>query len=121
MARTSHRGITHTKVAKAKVASRDFRLPTQASRRRGGESGRTAECGGYFVPPEDWHEPTGNTGSNYKFIYQAPGEGFVHILTEEEIRSRLQELPEWMIEGLEVVQLSKLTKKKLSFPCYGMQ
>lgn len=121
MARTSHRGITHTKVAKAKVASRDFRLPSQASRRRGGESGRTAECGGYFVPPEDWHEPTGNTGSNYKFIYQAPGEGFVHILTEEEIRSRLQELPEWMIEGLEVVQLSKLTKKKLSFPCYGMQ
>ncbi|CAE7469934.1 unnamed protein product, partial [Symbiodinium sp. CCMP2456] len=38
-----------------------------------------------------------------------------------EIRSRLQELPEWMLEGLEVVQLSRLTKKKLSFPCYGMQ
>ncbi|MBA2116399.1 hypothetical protein [Bremerella alba] len=121
MARMSYRGITHTKVAKTKVASRDFRLPTQASRRRGGESGRTAESGGYFVPPEDWHEPAGDTGTNYKYIYQSPGEGFRHVLTEREIRSRLQELPAWMIEDLEVVQLSRLTKKKLSFPCYGMQ
>jgi len=111
MARMSHRGITHTKVAKTKVASRDFRLSTQASRRRGGESGRTADSNGYFVPPEDWHEPTGDTGSSYKFIYQSPGEGFCHVLAEDEIRSRLAELPEWMIEGLEVVQLSRLTKK----------
>ncbi|MEW4452688.1 hypothetical protein AB1L30_08435 [Bremerella sp. JC817] len=121
MARMSYRGITHTKVAKTKVASRDFRLPTQASRRRGGEAARTTKTCGYFAPPEDWHEPTGETGQSYKFIYQSPGEGFRHVLTEEEIRARLNELPSWMIEGLEVVQLSRLTRKKLSFPCYGMQ
>ncbi|WP_199193333.1 hypothetical protein [Blastopirellula marina] len=120
MSRMSYRGITHTKVAKNKVASRDFRLPTQASRRRGGNAARTTKTD-YFAPPEDWHEPTNDTGTDYKFIYQSPGEGFCHILTEQEIRERLAQLPEWMLEGLEVVQLSRLTRKKLSFPCYGMQ
>lgn len=120
MSRMSYRGITHTKVAKTKVASRDFRLPTQASRRRGGNAARTTKSE-YFAPPEDWHEPTNDTGTDYNFIYQPPGEGFCHILTEDEIRDRLAQLPEWMLEGLEVVQLSRLTRKKLSFPCYGMQ
>ena len=120
MARMSHRGIHHTKVAKTKVASRDFRLPSQHARRRGGEAARASKSS-FFAPPEDWYEPTGKAGTDFTFIHQAAGEGFRHVLTEAEIRDRLNQLPSWMLEDLEVVQLSCLTRKKLSFPCYGMQ
>jgi len=120
MARLSYRGINPVKVAKRNSAVRNFRASAQSARRRMGDSVRTGQ-NSYFAPPEDWHEPTGDTGTNYRFIHQEPGEGFIHILTEKQIRDRLSQLPAWMIEGLEVVQLSRLTKKKLSFPCYGMQ
>ncbi len=120
MTRMSHRGITPAKVAKTKGAPRDFRLPSQHARRRGGETARGSKSS-YFAPPEDWYEPTGKTGTDFTFIHQQPGEGFRHILTEQEIRDRLAQLPSRMLEDLEVVQLSRLTRKKLSFPCYGMQ
>jgi hypothetical protein len=73
-----------------------------------------------FVPPEDWHEPRQNR-RNYRIVRQSPGEGYRHVLTPDEIRSRLAELPAKFIEPLQVVQLSRVTRKKLSFPCYGMQ
>ncbi|REK19056.1 MAG: hypothetical protein DWQ37_02530 [Planctomycetota bacterium] len=73
-----------------------------------------------FVPPEDWHEPTGRT-DGYKVVVQQPGPGYRHILTPQDVRDRLGELPEWMTRELEVVQLSCMTRKKQSFPCYGMQ
>jgi len=73
-----------------------------------------------FIPPEDWHEPKEN-GARYKVIVQNPGEGYRHILTPADIRARLAELPEHFLESLEVVQLSRMTRKKQSFPCYGMQ
>jgi len=73
-----------------------------------------------FVPPEDWYEPT-EAPSGYKVIVQTPGAGFRHILTPEEIRVRLAELPAHCTRNLEVVQLSRMTRKKQSFPCYGMQ
>ena len=47
--------------------------------------------------------------------------GYRHILTPAEIRSRLAKLPAQMLEPLEVIQLSRMTRKKRSFPCYGMQ
>ena len=74
---------------------------------------------GPFCPPEDWHEPTGRPG--YRIVVQPPGPGYRHVLTPEEIRHRLAQLPSWMVQPLEVVQLSRLTRKKRSFPCYGMQ
>src|SRR5262245_51247196 len=73
-----------------------------------------------FVPPEDWHEPRGGR-PNYRIIVQPPGEGHRHVLTPAEIRGRLAELPGQFVEALDVVQLSCMTRKKLSFPCYGMQ
>jgi hypothetical protein len=73
-----------------------------------------------FVPPEDWHEPTGKR-SGYRIIVQPPGSGFRHILTPQDIRQRLSQLPDHMLANLEVVQLSRMTRKKQSFPCYGMQ
>jgi hypothetical protein len=73
-----------------------------------------------FVPPEDWHEPT-EERAGYKIIVQPPGEGFRHILTPEDVRQRLAEFPAHMTQDLEVVQFSRMTRKKQSFPCYGMQ
>ena len=42
-------------------------------------------------------------------------------MTEEDVRRRLAQLPEWMVRPLQVVQLSQMTRKKRRAPCYGMQ
>jgi hypothetical protein len=74
-----------------------------------------------FLPPEDWHEPTGTGGVNFRVVVQSPGPGYRHVLTPAEIRDRLSVLPPHMLQPLEVVQLSRMTNKKRRFPCYGMQ
>jgi hypothetical protein len=73
-----------------------------------------------FIPPEDWYEPAEESHS-YQIIVKPPGEGFRHILTPDDIRDRLALLPDEFLANLEVVQLSSMTRKKQSFPCYGMQ
>jgi hypothetical protein len=74
-----------------------------------------------FIPPENWHEPKNTVGRGYRVLVQPPGEGFVHVATPQQIRDRLAVLPKHYVERLEVVQLSRMTRKKQSFPCYGMQ
>lgn len=73
-----------------------------------------------FSPPEDWHEPH-YEGGDYRVQVQSPGVGYRHVVTPAEIRDRLAQLPPAFIQDLEVVQLSQMTRKKQSFPCYGMQ
>jgi hypothetical protein len=73
-----------------------------------------------FSPPEDWHEPTNRT-SGYRILVQEPGEGYRHVVTPQQVRDRLAEVPQRFLNGLEVVQFSRMTRKKQSFPCYGMQ
>ena len=73
-----------------------------------------------FSPPEDWHEPR-EDGSEFRIIVQPPGQGYRHVVTPEQIRHRLESVPQCFLEGLEFVQLSQMTRKKQSFPCYGMQ
>lgn len=72
-----------------------------------------------FTPPEDWHEPT--EAGRYRFVIQDAGQGYRHVLAPAEVRDRLAQLPEHFLESLEVVQFSRMTRKKQSFPCYGMQ
>jgi hypothetical protein len=73
-----------------------------------------------FVPPENWHEPR-ESADSYRVIVQSSGNGYRHVVTPQEVRDRLARLPGAFVEPLEVVQLSRMTRKKLSFPCYGMQ
>src|SRR4029079_13859213 len=40
--------------------------------------------------------------------------------TPEQVRERLAQVPQHFLQELEVVQLSAITRKKQSFPCYGM-
>ena len=74
-----------------------------------------------FIPPENWYEPTNSPAGCYRVVVQSPGEGYRHVVTEAEVRDRLSQLPGGMLHSLEVVQLSGMTRKKQTFPCYGMQ
>ena len=73
-----------------------------------------------FSPPENWHEPNLD-GRDYRIIVQPPGEGYRHVVTPQQIHSRLEAVPACFLQDLEYVQLSQMTRKKQSFPCYGMQ
>lgn len=50
-----------------------------------------------------------------------PGKGYRHVISVDDVRDRLAALPPWMLAPLEVVQLSGMTRKKKTFPMYGMQ
>ncbi len=89
----------------------------QGKRARGGDAVRDRA----FVPPETWHEPSDEPSGRYRFVVQPAGEGYVHAVTPDEVRARLSEFPSEMLQNLEVVQFSRITRKKLTFPCYGMQ
>jgi hypothetical protein len=85
-----------------------------------GAGGRKDRHRAPFLPPEDWHEPEPTPGG-YRIIVQSPGPGYRHVVTPEQIRRRLSQLPRHLVEPLQVVQLSRMTHKKHTFPCYGMQ
>jgi hypothetical protein len=105
------------KVRNTSISSRTSQRERPKSRRAnvGNQSSREP-----FSPPEDWHEPK-EDGRPYRIIKQAPGPGYRHVVTPADIRDRLSDLPPEFLKGLEVVQLSRMTRKKQSFPCYGMQ
>jgi hypothetical protein len=72
-----------------------------------------------YNAPEAWHEPQGD--GQLKFIRQHAGAGYMHPITADEVRDRLAQLPERFTQDLEVVQFSRMTRKRRTFPCYGMQ
>jgi hypothetical protein len=92
-------------------------LVVTGRRVRGGERNRRR----VFLPPEDWYEPSGTAAGGYRIVVQQPGPGYRHVVTPAEIRARLVVLPEAMLDSLEVIQLSRMTRKKERYPCYGMQ
>lgn len=73
----------------------------------------------YFDAPEIWHEPTGRDG--YRVLNLPPGKDYRHVVTPAQVRTRLSKLPGKFLKGLEVVQLSTMTRKKTRMPCYGLQ
>lgn len=93
------------------------RRPLAAQRQRGvGEKSAAAEA---FNAPELWFEATGRTKIRYRV--QEPGAGYVHPVSVDEVRERLSELPPALTRGVEVIQFSRMTRKRAIFPCYGMQ
>src|SRR5262245_2684939 len=81
----------------------------------------SAALRGPYLPPENWHEPDEQLSGRFSIVVQPSGAGFRHVVTEEDVRRRLAQLPEWMTRPLQVVQLSQMTRKKRRHPCYGMQ
>jgi hypothetical protein len=94
----------------------DRRRPKQARRSSTGQRNAREP----FAPPEDWYEPT-ETAADYRIVIQSPGAGYRHVVTPAQIRERLSQVPRNFLDELEVIQLSRVTRKKQSFPCYGMQ
>lgn len=82
---------------------------------------RTGKGQSPFVPPEDWYEPQDSRSPDYRIVVQDPGAGYQHVVTPQQIRRRLAQLPSEMLRQLEFVQLSRMTRKKKTCPCYGMQ
>lgn len=100
--------------ARLRMATRTAR-PAVAYRQRGHIG---IEQQSDFYAQEQWHEPS---GGELKLLQQPSGEGFIHPVTLDDIRARVAELPAQFTERLQVVQLSRMTRKRALFPCYGMQ
>jgi hypothetical protein len=82
-----------------------------------------------FNAPETWHEPLPEAddelrtrrGARCRIVIQRAGATYVHPVTEQEVRQRLALLPQQYLQNLEVVQFSRMSRKRQAFPCYGMQ
>jgi len=111
----SHRSSGRQARRRNGVVGSSHRQPKQTRRSIGGRPNVRAP----FAPPEDWYESS--DADEYRVIVQPAGEGFRHVVTAEQVRERLAQVPTEFLEQLEVVQLSRMTRKKQSFPCYGMQ
>jgi hypothetical protein len=72
-----------------------------------------------FGAPEVWHEPVGR--DNIKFVVEPAGRGYIHPVTTEDVAERVARLPKRFRNKLEIVQFSRMTRKRALFPCYGMQ
>lgn len=72
-----------------------------------------------FSAPERWH-PIRDDG-RLTIVTESAGVGYRHVLTPAEVRERIARLPAEYTRHVEVVQFSGMTRKRGSFPCYGMQ
>uniref|UniRef100_A0A7C2K047 Uncharacterized protein n=1 Tax=Schlesneria paludicola TaxID=360056 RepID=A0A7C2K047_9PLAN len=111
------RSRQHRRTLPGSVTGRSPRTvrPAAAYRQRGA-TGLSAEA---FSAPETWHEPEPHRQTRY--ITHAPGIGYVHPVTADEVRDRLAALPPAFARAVDVVQFSSMTRKRRLFPCYGMQ
>lgn len=121
MKRSSNNSTTRTipglHAGRRQTASR----PVATFRQRG--IGGAGEKSAFFAQ-EDWHPPRSDNERairETRFIVQPAGPKFVHPVTVAEIRERIALLPKPIIEQVEVIQLSRMTRKRQLFPCYGMQ
>lgn len=81
--------------------------------------GNGLAAGRPFDAPEKWHDP--REDGHLRVIVEPAGEGYRHVVTPGEVRHRISRLPEQFQTKLEVVQLSRMTRKRRLFPCYGLQ
>jgi len=81
--------------------------------------GNGLASGRQFDAPERWHEPRGD--GRLRVIVEDAGENYMHAVSVDDIPPRESLLPEEYQQKLEVVQLSRMTRKRRLFPCYGLQ
>lgn len=107
------------KSARARVSERQrgrAGRPANAYRGRGPHKSRTDTV---FYAQEDWFEPS--ESDEIRVLGQQPGAGFVHAVTPHEVAERVEQLAPEFRQPIEVIQLSRMTRKRSLFPCYGMQ
>lgn len=97
-----------------RVSRRGHARPASAHQHR-----RQEAASNHFDAPEVWHEPR-EDGST-KYVVEDAGRGYLHACSPDDIREKIESLPKRYSAGIEVVQLSRMTRKRQNFPCYGMQ
>jgi hypothetical protein len=113
--RRHHLTSTHQVYHRSRRVSGDSR-PAAAFRQRVTTGGGKVED---FSAPERWHPETDQQCVRY--VTEQPGKGYAHPVTIDEIRERIAMLPARFTRALQVVQQSAMTRKRMIFPCYGMQ
>jgi hypothetical protein len=114
--RTTHRSASQRVNFSSRSLSARTARPQAAFRQRR-PSERILSEG--FGAPEVWHESTGRP--SVKFRVEPAGDGYFHPVTSEEVAERISLLPKKYLRNLEVVQFSRMTRKRALFPCYCMQ
>jgi hypothetical protein len=120
--RTTTRSNLHSARRQNTSGRRTAVRPASAHQHRG--DGQA--LGRSFDAPEVWHEPLpgetkGSSSTSLKVVVQPSGTGYIHPITPDDVRERVLQLPEQFQEKLEVVQFSRMTRKRRLFPCYGLQ
>ncbi|MFK7820415.1 MAG: hypothetical protein AB8G99_16965 [Planctomycetaceae bacterium] len=103
------------KAQRARFVKRGQQRPASAHQHRA-QAG-DSNC---FDAPEVWHEPSDDPKA-IRFIRSNPGKDHFHPISTAEAKARIEQLPKRFVQGLDVVQFSKMTKKRAIFPVYGMQ
>src|SRR3954470_9372506 len=106
-----NRTVHHPRALTSNANGRVISKPTAAYRQRDNRQGLETP----FNAPELWHEPRGAGG--LRVNVQPAGDGYFHPVTEAEVRDRLAQLPQQFVRELEVVQFSRMTRKRQAFPC----
>jgi hypothetical protein len=72
-----------------------------------------------FYAHDPWHEP--EETDVIRLLQEPPGEGFIHPVLLDDVRDRVEQLPARFRQPLNTIQLSRMTRKRALFPCYGLQ
>ena len=131
----SHRSSSHRSHARSRSGlpsprrartsrSQSAARPASAHQHRG--DGIATGCS--FDAPETWHEPQttapqseSHSDHSLKIIVSSPGAGYLHPVSPDDVRERVLQLPQQYQRALDVVQFSRMTRKRRLFPCYGLQ
>lgn len=105
----------------SKAVKRAYRSEPTVTQQFGGKRARGQQNVRLpYTPPERWHEPV-ESPTGYRFVMDDPGVGYRFVLTPDEVRNRLAQLPAQFVKPLQVVHFAQMTRKKRRSPCYGMQ
>ena len=122
---SSRRSTTRSKLQSARRRRSSVRRQAIQSASAHQHRGNGLATGRAFDAPELWHEPTSaeNPASTglLKVVSQSAGSGYLHPVTADDVRERVRQLPAEFQTKLEVVQFSRMTRKRRLFPCYGLQ
>jgi len=114
--RSNLRAARHGRVSSRRASAR----PASAHQHRGDGLAH----GSAFDAPEVWHDPVTSEESDdrdLRIVTQTAGRGYMHPVSADDVRERVLQLPVEFQEKLDIVQFSRMTKKRRLFPCYGLQ
>ncbi len=121
---SSHRSTTRSHLRAARhgrvATSRASARPASAHQHRGDGLAH----GRAFDAPEVWHDPVSSDDlhdHDLKIVSQPAGRGYIHPVSADDVRERVLQLPAEFQKKLDIVQFSRMTKKRRLFPCYGLQ